>query len=136
MKQKYKILIVDDEEGIVEVLKSHLKLEGYTVDTANSAAEAFNKVKKDKYHIVLTDIVMPEMDGIELLREIKSYDALTQVIMMTGYSTMDKTISSLEFGANDYILKPFKSVEQVIQIIDYSVHKLERWRESITQIVK
>jgi YesN/AraC family two-component response regulator len=136
MKQKYKILIVDDEEGIICTLKNHLKLEGYSVDTAQSAVEAFGKVKRDKYHIILTDIMMPEMDGIELLREIKSYDALTQVIMMTGYSTMDKTLSALEFGANDYILKPFKSVEHVIQIIDYSVQKLERWRESITQIVK
>ncbi len=136
MKQKYKILIVDDEEGIVGTLKKHLKLDGYTVDTAQSAVEAFEKIKKDKYHIVLTDIVMPEMDGIELLREIKSYDALTQVIMMTGYSTMDKTLSSLEFGANDYILKPFKSVEHVMQIIDYSIKKLERWRESIIQMVK
>jgi len=136
MKQKYKILIVDDEEDIVEALKKHLKLEGYTVDTANSAAEAFEKVKNDKYHIVLTDIVMPDMDGIELLREIKSYDALTQVIMMTGYSTMDKTLSSLEFGANDYILKPFKSVEYVIEIIEYSIKKLERWRECIAQMVK
>ncbi len=136
MKHKYKILIVDDEEDIVGTLKKHLKLDGYTVDTAQSAVEAFEKVKKDKYHVVLTDIVMPEMDGIELLREIKSYDALTQVIMMTGYSTMDKTLSSLEFGANDYILKPFKSVEQVMEIIDYSIKKLERWRESITQMVK
>lgn len=136
MKQKYKILVVDDEEGIVSTLKNHLMLEGYTVDTAQSAEEAYTKIKKDKYHIVLTDIVMPEMDGIELLREIKGYDALTQVIMMTGYSTMDKTLSSLEFGANDYILKPFKSVEHVIQIVDYSIQKLERWRESIIQIVK
>ncbi|MCR4434457.1 MAG: response regulator [Clostridiales bacterium] len=136
MKEKYKILVVDDEEGIVCTLKNHLKMEGYAVDTAQSAAEAFEKVKKDKYHIVLTDIVMPEMDGIDLLREIKAYDALTQVIMMTGYSTMDKTLSSLELGANDYILKPFKSVEHVIQVVEYSVQKLERWRESIVQIVK
>lgn len=136
MKQKYKILIVDDEEDIVGTLRKHLKLEGYTVDIAQSAAEAFKKVQNDKYHIVLTDIVMPEMDGIELLREIKSYDALTQVIMMTGYSTMDKTLSSLEFGANDYILKPFKSVEYLMEIIDYSIKKLERWRECIAQMVK
>ncbi len=136
MKQKYKVLIVDDEEGIICTLKNHLKLEGYTVDTAQSAAEAYCKVKGDKYHIVLTDIVMPEMDGIELLKEIKSFDALTQVIMMTGYSTMDKTLRSLEYGANDYILKPFKSIEDVIHIIDYSIEKLERWRESIIQIIK
>lgn len=136
MKQKYKVLIVDDEDGIVFTLKKHLEMEEFTVDTAQNAVSAIEKVKNDKYHIVLTDIVMPEMDGIELLREIKRYDALTQVIMMTGYSTMDKTLSSLEYGANDYILKPFKSVEHVIQVIDYSVQKLERWRESIIQIVK
>jgi DNA-binding NtrC family response regulator len=136
MKKKYKVLIVDDEEGIIFTLKKHLELEGYTVDSATGAVEAFNKVKNDKYHVVLTDIVMPEMDGVELLKEIKRYDALTQVIMMTGYSTMDKTLSCLEYGANDYILKPFNSIEQVISIVDYSIQKLERWRESIIQIVK
>lgn len=136
MKQKYKVLIVDDEEGIGSTLKKHLELAGYMADYIQGAPEAFVKIKNDKYHIVLTDIVMPEMDGIELLKEIKRYDALTQVIMMTGYSTMDKTLSALEYGANDYILKPFKSVEFVLQIIDYSIQKLERWRESIVQIVK
>lgn len=136
MDHKYKVLIVDDEEEIVHSLKDHLELEGYSVDTALSAEEAFIMIKKDKYHIVLTDIVLPEMDGIELLRKIKEYDALTQVIMMTGYSTMDKTLSSLEFGANDYILKPFKSVEDVIKIIECSIQKMERWRESIIQIIK
>lgn len=136
MKQKYKILIVDDEEEIAITLKKHLEIEGYTVDVVQNGAAAFEKIKNGKYHIVLTDIVMPEMDGIELLKEIKGYDALTQVIMMTGYSTMDKTLSCLESGANDYILKPFKSVEEVVQIIDYSIKKLERWRESIIQIVK
>lgn len=64
-------------------------------------------IKNNKFHIVITDIVMPNMNGIDLLKAAKSYDALTQVIMMTGYSTMEITIQSLEFGANDYILKPF-----------------------------
>ena len=129
-------MIVDYEEEIVQTLKKHLELEGYTIDTAQSTPEALEKVKNDKYHVVLTEIVMPEMDGIELLREIKLYDALTQVIMMTGHSTMERTLNSLELGANDYILKPFPSVEQVSTVIDYSVQKLERWREAIIQIVK
>ena len=120
----------------MQTLKKHLELEGYTIDTAQSAPEALEKVKNDKYHVVLTEIVMPEMDGIELLREIKLYDALTQVIMMTEHSTMERTLNSLELGANDYILKPFPSVEQVSTVIDYSVQKLERWREAIIQIVK
>ncbi len=136
MKKKYKILIVDDEEGIIFTLKKHLELDGYIINSAQNAVDAFEKIENDKYHIVLTDIVMPEIDGIELLRKIKRYDALTQVIMMTGYSTMDKTLISLEYGANDYILKPFKSIEHVIKVIECSVEKLERWRESILQIVK
>jgi len=136
MKYKYKVLIVDEEEEILCTLKKLLEKETYAVETTRSAINAFEKVKSDKYHIVLIDIGMPEMNGIELLKEIKSYDALTQVIMMAEHSTMEKILSSLEYGANDYILKPFKSVEHVIQVIDYSVQKLERWRESIIQIVK
>lgn len=136
MKNKYRILIVDDEEDIVITLRKHLELEGYTVDSACGGLEALDKVKNDKYHLLLTDIVMPEMDGVELLKQVKRYDALTQVIMMTGYSTMDTTLNSLEHGANDYILKPFKNIEEVIKIVDASVEKLERWRESIVQIVQ
>jgi len=136
MKYRYKVLIVDEEEEILCTLKKLLEQETYAVETTRSAINAFEKVKSDKYHIVLIDIDMPEMNGIELLKEIKSYDALTQVIMMAGHSTMEKILSSLEYGANDYIMKPFKSVEHVIQVIDYSVQKLERWRESIIQIVK
>ncbi len=135
-KQNYKILVVDDEREILESLKKNLILEGYCVEISEGSEEALEKIKNDKFHIVLTDIVMPGIDGIELLREIKSYDALSQVIMMTGYSTMDKTIKSLENGANDYILKPFKNIEYVIELINLSIAKLERWRDSIREIVK
>ncbi|ALB44647.1 hypothetical protein AXY43_09175 [Clostridium sp. MF28] len=135
MKKEYKILIIDDEEEILLSLKKNLVLEGYNVETCNDSVEALEMIKNNKFHIVITDIVMPNMNGIDLLKAAKSYDALTQVIMMTGYSTMEITIQSLEFGANDYILKPFKSIEYIIEIIDYSIQKLERWRESIRGLV-
>jgi len=136
MKYKYKVLIVDDEEEILCTLKKLLEQETYVVETTRSSVDAFEKIKSDKYHIVLINTDMPEMNGIELLKEIKSYDALAQVIMMAGNSTMEKILSSLEYGANDYIQKPFTSMEHVMQVIDYSVQKLERWRQSIIQIVK
>lgn len=135
MKEEYKILIIDDEEEILLALKKNLILEGYNVETCNDSVQALEMIKNNKFHIVITDIVMPNMNGIDLLKAAKSYDALTQVIMMTGYSTMEMTIQSLEFGANDYILKPFKSIEYIIEIIDYSIQKLERWRESIRGLV-
>ncbi|HHW00992.1 MAG TPA: response regulator [Clostridiaceae bacterium] len=136
MKNKYKVLIVDKEEEILHTLKEFLEQETYTVETTRSSVDAIEKIKSDKYHIVLIDTDMPEMNGVELLKEIKSYDALTQVIMMSGHSTMEKILSSLEYGANDYIQKPFTNMDHVMQVIDYSVQKLERWRQSIIQIVK
>ena len=136
MKYKYNILIVDDEETIVLTLKKDLEQEGYLVYTSLCATDALEMVKNNKYHIVLTDIVMPQMDGLELLRQIKKYDPMTQVIMMTESSTMDKILNSLEYGANDYIVKPFKSTQDVVNVIECSLQKLERWREAFVQIVK
>ena len=135
MKNKYKILIVDEEEVVLSTLKKTLEQEGYIVETAQSGTNAFEKVKSDKYHIVLINVVMPDMDGLELLREIKKSDPMTQIIMMTDFSTMDKILRSLEYGANDYIYRPLKNAEYVMSIIDYSVQKLERWREAIVQII-
>lgn len=135
MKHQYKVLIVDTEEETLCRLKGLLEQENYAVETAQNAANALDKVKSDKYHIVLIETDLPEMDGIELLKAIKSYDALTQVIMVARHSTMEKVLSSLEFGANDYIPKPFENMEFVLQVIDYSVQKLERWREAIIRLV-
>jgi len=136
MKEEYKVLIVDEDEVVLSSLEKLLKQEGYSVVTTQSTEKAFEKIKAQKFHIVVTNIVMPQMDGIELLKEIRKYDPMTQIIMMTEHSTMDKVLSSLEYGANDYIYKPFKSEEFVIDVIKYSIQKLERWREVIIQLVK
>jgi len=131
MYPKIKILIVDDEQEIVVALEEFLRLEGYEVYSTTSSLEALEMIKKQKYHIVLADIKMPKMDGIEFLIQVKQYDALTQVIMMTGYSTMDKTMRCLEAGANDYILKPFKDLSQVADMIKLSEDKLKRWWDTM-----
>ena len=131
MYPKFRILIVDDEQELAVVLEEFLRIEGYEVSSTTSPFEALEMIKRQKYHIVLSDIVMPKMDGIELLTQIKQYDALTQVIMMTGYSTMDKTMRCLEAGANDYILKPFKDLAQLAEIIKLSEDKLKRWWDNM-----
>lgn len=136
MKHKYKVLIVDQEETPSGPLKALLEQEDYGVETTGSAMDALEKIKGEKYHIVLIDVGKDEMNGIELLKEIKSYDALTQVIMMAKESTMEKILTSLEYGANDYILKPFESVTPILEVIDLSVQKLERWREAIIHVVQ
>lgn len=129
MYPEIRLLLVDDEEELILALERVLSLEGYSVDCTTSPKEALEMIKTKKYHIVMADIIMPEMDGIELLAAIKEYDPLTQVIMITGYSTMDKTVRCLEKGANDYLLKPFKDSGQVIEAIKLSEVKLRRWWE-------
>ena len=131
MYPKFKVLIVDDEQDVAVVLEEFLRMEGYEVSSTTSPIEALAMIKKQKYHIVLSDIMMPNMDGIEFLQQVKQYDALTQVIMMTGYSTMDKTMRCLEAGANDYILKPFKNLGELVAIIKLSEDKLKRWWDNM-----
>ena len=101
-----KILLVDDEEGIRKVLGISLTDSGYQVFTASNGEEALEIFKKEPVTIVLTDIKMPGMDGIDLLKEIKKDSPETEVIMITGHGEMELAIQSLKFDATDFITKP------------------------------
>ncbi|MBI5813979.1 MAG: response regulator [Nitrospinae bacterium] len=126
------VMIVDDEEGIRKSLGAYFKMEGYSVDTAGSGAEAIEKLRGAKFNIILMDINMPGMDGIETLQKIKAMDFSIQVIMMTAYSTFDKTMKSLEFGATDYVLKPFENLSEILYLVKVSEERLERWKRSMS----
>lgn len=126
------ILIVDDEEGIRKSLSSYLKLEGYNVSSAEHGRDALDKLRESKYNIVLLDINMPVMDGLETLKAIKAIDFSIQVIMMTAYSTFEKTMKSLEYGATDYILKPFEDISGILELVRISEERLERWKRNMS----
>ena len=100
------ILIVDDEEGIRKVLGIALSDMGYEVLTAENGAAALRVFKAAQPPIVLTDIKMPEMDGIELLRRLKQMRPETEVIMITGHGDMDLAIKSVKYEATDFVTKP------------------------------
>ncbi|WP_379135311.1 response regulator [Paenibacillus sp. sgz500958] len=136
MRLKYKVLIVNDNEQMASTLEGLLRQEGYTVETAPSADNAFGKVECCKYHIILINSDLPDMDGIELLKRMKKYDPMSQIIMMTEHPNIGDILSSLEYGANDYLNMSLKSAELVIEVVNDSVHNLERWRETIVQLVK
>ena len=129
------ILVVDDEEGIRKSLTSYLKMEGYTADSAGDGMEAIEKLKGAKFNIILLDINMPVMDGLETLQKIKAIDFSIQVIMMTAYSTFDKTMKSLEYGATDYILKPFESLSEILSLIRISEERLDRWKKNMSATI-
>jgi two-component system, NtrC family, sensor kinase len=103
-----KILIVDDEPAIVRLLSMSLKSDGYETYTAASGEEALVLFEKHSPDIVVTDIKMPGMDGLELLRAIKNLDPEKEVIIVTGHGDIDSTITALQYGASDFINKPVR----------------------------
>ncbi len=132
-KSDVSILVVDDEAEIVSALETHFQMEGYQVETASSAREALEKVRNKAYQVVFTDINMPGMDGLELLEEVKAARGETLVIMITAYTSLMKVIQSRVEGAFDYILKPFRDLTEVDQVMSKAYAHLERWQRVLDQ---
>ncbi len=108
------ILIVDDEKNYLTILSALLEEEGYEVLSAPGGREAFDIHKTADLDLVLTDMKMPKMDGIELLEKIKADDPDLPVIMMTAHGTVDKAVEAMQKGAYTYILKPFDNERLII----------------------
>jgi DNA-binding NtrC family response regulator len=113
--QNIHILVVDDEPLIRRSLSEFLTLEGYSASSASNGKEALSLLKKFKADIILSDIQMPNMDGMQLLKEIKERKCLAPVILMTGYGTIDNAVSAIQMGAYDYITKPI--IDNEIKIL-------------------
>ena len=103
-----KILLIDDEPDIVRVLSMSLKADGYDVIPAHSGTEGIEVFERERPDIVLTDIKMPGMDGIQVLKKIKSIEPQSEVIIITGHGDIDNTIEALQYGASDFINKPVR----------------------------
>ncbi len=110
------ILIVDDEKNYTLILSAVLEDEGYETITANSGPEAMEILSESDVDLVLTDMKMPVMDGIELLEQVKKEDADLPVIMMTAYGTVEKAVEAMQKGAYSYILKPFDNERLVLYV--------------------
>lgn len=119
-----KILVVDDEELIGLNLRKLLEKHGYRVDVAISAIEALEKLRGDGFNIVITDIMMPDMDGLELLKKIKERDRSIYVIMLTAYASLERAVASLKLGAGDFIQKPYRNKE-ILEAVEKAVETLE-----------
>jgi CheY-like chemotaxis protein len=103
-----KILVVDDDVLVLKTVKKLLEREEYAVDTAKSAKEAIEKLGGQEFNLIVCDVRMPDMDGIEFLEQIKKENkAKAPVIYITGYASEEAPIKALRLGAKDYVLKPF-----------------------------
>jgi len=128
--KKPRILIVDDEPVIRDILTEFLSLEGYDIDTAQDGLEARDKILSGAYTVVLSDLKMPNLDGMQLLQFINDRRIPTIPIIMTGYGTIETAIEAMKAGAYDYILKPFK-MEDIIRILDRAIEKYNLISENI-----
>ena len=128
MKKNISILVVDDEELLRDLLVKILTREGYQVDTAIDGEEALEKLAQKQYHLLVSDIKMPRINGFELLREVKSKYPEIGVIMMTAYGDSFSVKDSLLLGADEYITKPFKSFE-INLIVERAYWRLQAARK-------
>lgn len=117
MLKNKQILVVDDDALMCKSLCGAIRRKGYEVDAANSGFEALEKLSSQKFQIVITDIKMPEMSGLELLNKIKERSPDTAVVMITAYGSIDTAIEAMKQGAFDYVLKPFPTTK-IIEIIE------------------
>jgi DNA-binding NtrC family response regulator len=116
MVMNCKILLVDDEKTMVKYLSRRLIKRGFDVSVAYSGLSALEEIKKIDFDLVLLDVLMPEMDGIETLKEIKKIKPETEVIMLTGHASVEVGIEGMKSGAFNYIMKPFDPDELVKEI--------------------
>ncbi len=116
IEDKMKILIADDEKEIVQSIFRLLTREGYLVDTVTDGKAALEKIRKDNFDIVIADIVMPGVEGIKLLKEVKTFSPEIEVIILTGYGSVPSAVKAMKLGAFDYITKPFDNLELKIRI--------------------
>lgn len=115
-KNKKSVLVVDDEKSILDFLEIMLHREGYEVITVNTAKKAIQQLEARAFDVMITDISMPEMNGIELLEKVKQLHAETAVIIMTAHGSTSSAVEAMRLGASDYLTKPFQVEEMKIAV--------------------
>lgn len=122
MTREINILIVDDDMDICEYMELLLQQSGYEVTTLQDPTRATDVLKKDDYHVVVLDIMMPDLNGMELLEEIRKFDNDIVVIIFTGNPTVDTAVQSMKYNVADYIKKPF-DIDEFSRTLDKALRE-------------
>jgi len=134
MSELYKILIVDDEQHILDALEAAFLTTDLDIYTTDNPITALEMIKETHFHVVITDLAMPQMDGLELLRKIKEFNSFIQVIVITGYITITNALNAFRYGAVDCFFKPFEDPDQIIDAVYYCIEKMERINDVLNKI--
>lgn len=129
---KAKIICVDDEDVILDSFRKILVLDGYSVDTVNSGPEAFNLIKSHHYDFLFTDLKMPDMSGVEVAKTVKQVRPDIDVVIVTGYATVETAVECMKYGAMDYVQKPFTEDE----LLEFTKRSLIKRQERVQKQLK
>ncbi len=129
-----RLLIVDDEQSIRDSLARHFRLLGYETTTAGDGEDAVEILSRVPYRVVVSDILMPRMDGIELLRRIREEWPMTRAIMITGYVTLDNALACLRLGADTCIFKPIAELAELDQAVESAFAWHETWERKLLEL--
>jgi DNA-binding NtrC family response regulator len=127
MSNKTRILIIDDDENITKAEAEILEDQGYIVDIAGTGTEAIEKTQKNNYNLMLVDIKLPDMEGIDILNKIRDTTPKIRKIIVTGYPTLQNAIAAVNKSADAYIIKPF-DVEKMLATIKEQIEKQKQER--------
>jgi len=117
-----KVLVVDDDRGILDFMETFLTTDGFEVKTMEDPAAAPGEVKVGGYHLVILDLMMPGVDGVEVLKRIRRVDTDVAVVIFTGYPSLDTAVQSMKLDAVDYLKKPFNP-EEFREVLDRVMRK-------------
>ena len=131
--QSAKILLVDDEERFLSTTQKLLNKKGYDVSTANSGNKALELLDQKTIHVVILDVKMPGMDGIETLKAMKKLHPMVEVIMLTGHATVEAAIQGLKSGASDYLMKP-ADIDDLVNRAEDAYSRRQQLEEKIRMI--
>lgn len=111
-----KILVIEDETSLLEIISNILVNSKYNVDTSTDGLDAYNKIINNNYDLIILDVMLPNLDGFEILKRIRQDNIDSKVIMLTARSTLEDKLNGLQNGANDYITKPFHIEELLARV--------------------
>jgi DNA-binding NtrC family response regulator len=106
-----RILIVDDNRDVRSIVEEYLGGNGHSVEGASDGKDALDKCAKDSYDLIITDLNMPGLTGIELIKDLRKQNDMTEFVIITGYASLDTAVEAIKVGAFDYIVKPFRMEE-------------------------
>ncbi len=128
------LLIVDDEPDIRDMLSRHFRFIGYNVVTATDGHDALQKMEENRTDVVITDIMMLGMNGIDLLHKIREEYPMTHVIMITGYVTLANALATMRGGADRCIFKPLEDLTELDEAVELAVAQIQHWIRQLKEL--